>query len=255
MTILRVLTLAAVLLALAAAGSAARAEQQQQATQDSLVAAWERVQRDDPETVAFEKLGERRYRFKTNRFPFDGELKVLKANVTEPPAGRHEDEELERLSAEPSATGVIEYDLVGLSDEVAKKYEHSFANWRATHTLYFDAERGAWVTPEEHRASTAEKYKEVARTLELRERDKEQAGLWLRLVTLCAPILLLSAFLAWLFKRTGIRNQREYMNAAALHMQRAEEHMQLAQEYMRRNEELLGRIAAAVEGANGSRPQ
>jgi hypothetical protein len=254
MTRLRTLALAVALLTLSFAGSAARAEQQQ-ATQDSLVEAWELVQRGDPETVTFEKLGERRYRFKTNRFPFDGEMKVLKANVTEPPADRHEDEEFEGLSPEPSATGVIEYDLVGLSDEVAKKYEHSFANWQATHTLYFDAERGAWVTPEAHRARMAEKYREVSRTLEQRERGKEQAGLLLRLATLCAPILLLSAFFVWLFKRTGLRNQREYMNAAALHMQRAEEHMQLAQEYMRRNEELLGRIAAAVEGANGARPQ
>src|SRR5215204_7611719 len=77
MTRATMLTLVA-LLALTLAGADARA---QQPTQASLIRAWEQVQKDDPEAVTFEKVGERNYKFKTNRFPFDGELKVLKATV------------------------------------------------------------------------------------------------------------------------------------------------------------------------------
>lgn len=253
MTRLGTLALAAALLALALGGTAARA-QQQQATRDSLVRAWEQAQKGDPETVAFEKVGERRYRFKTNRFPFDGELKVLKATVTES-AGGYGDEESAGGYEAAAAVGVIEYDLVGLSEEVSEKYEHSYANWQATNTLYFDSGRRSWVTSDEYRAHMTAKYRETARTLERREQDAQQAGLWLRLATVWAPILLLLGFFVWIWNRTGIKRQREYMNLTALHMQRAEEQMQMGREHMRRSEELLERIAEAAEAANRARPQ
>lgn len=253
MTRLRTLTLTAALLTLAVAGTAARA-QQQQATQESLVKAWEQVQRGDPETVTFEKLGERRYRFKTNRFPFDGELRILKATVTES-AGGYEGEESGGGYETASATGVVEYDLVGLSDEVTKKYEHSFANWQATNALHFDRGRGSWITSEEYSARRAAHYRERARALELSEQSQKTTGLWLWLANTWAPIFLLLGFFVWMWNRTGIKRQREHMNMMTLHMQRAEEHMQRGQEHMRRSEELLGRIAEAVESANGARQQ
>ncbi|HEX8285375.1 MAG TPA: hypothetical protein VF588_18615 [Pyrinomonadaceae bacterium] len=246
MTKLRTLTLAAALLAVALAAAPARAGQQQ-ATQDSLVKAWEQVQKGDPETVTFEKVGERRYRFKTNRFPFDGELRILKATVNESPRG-FADEELGGDYKDALATGVIEYDLVGLSEEVSRKYEHSFANWQATNALYFDEARGSWITSEEYRARLAAKYRETARTLEQREQHKKTTGFWLSMAMSWLPVFLLLGFLVWLFKRSGVKNQRQYMNMATLHMQRSDEHM-------RRSEELLERIAAAVEAADKARPQ
>lgn len=71
----------AALLAAVCVIALAQAVAQAQPSQQSLVEAWEKVQRGDPETLAFEKIGERRYRFRTSRFPFDGELKILKATV------------------------------------------------------------------------------------------------------------------------------------------------------------------------------
>ncbi|HWS90636.1 MAG TPA: hypothetical protein VN282_26950 [Pyrinomonadaceae bacterium] len=231
------LTLVA-LLTLTPAGADARA---QQPTQASLINAWEQVQKDDPETVTFEKLGERSYRFKTNRFPFDGELKVLKATVSEP-----------EYSDEVWASGVIEYDLVGLPEEVEKKYEHSFANWQATNMLYFDREGRNWLSYEEYAARLSAKSKEMLRTQQQRERqeqEKKQANVWLSLALTWAPLFGLVGFWAWLMKKTGLRNQRQYMNMATLHMQRSDEHMQRAEEHMRRSRELFERIAAAVESS------
>jgi len=238
MTRATMLTLVA-LLALTLAGADARA---QQPTQASLIRAWEQVQKDDPEAVTFEKVGERNYKFKTNRFPFDGELKVLKATVSE-----------SEYSDESSASGVIEYDLVGLSDEVEKKYEHSLAKWEATNTLYFDGESKGWLSREQYYARLSAKSKEAVRTQEeqkQREQEKEKIGLWLWLASTWGPLFGLAGFFAWLIKKTGLKHQRQYMNMATLHMQRSDEQMQRNQEHMQRSEELLERIAAAVEAAD-----
>src|SRR3712207_3704347 len=137
MTRFRALTLAAALVTLALAAAPARA--QHRPTEASLVRAWEDVQKDDPETVTFEKVGERRYRFKTDRFPFDGELRVLKATVDESEGAYADDDE---GGLPVSAAGVVEYELVGLSDDVRKKYEHSFSIWERNNKLFFGRERG-----------------------------------------------------------------------------------------------------------------
>lgn len=235
---LRRLTFAAALLTLAFTCASVRA---QQPTQTSLVKAWEEVQKGDPETVTFEKTGERSYRFKTNRFPFDGELKVLKATVSD-----------SDYSEEGSASGVIEYDLVGLSDEVEKKYEHSLAKWEETNTLYFDGASRSWLSQEQYYARVSAKSKEAARTHQeqkQREQDWNQIGFWLTQALTWGPLFGLAGFLAWMMKKSGLKHQRQYMNMATLHMQRNEEQMERSQEHMRRSEELLERIAAAVEPA------
>ena len=52
-----------------------------QPSEESLLSAWEALQKNNPKTVVFEKLGERDYKFKTQMFPFDGELKVTNVVV------------------------------------------------------------------------------------------------------------------------------------------------------------------------------
>jgi hypothetical protein len=84
-----------------------------QPTESSLIQAWENLQRSDPQIVTFKKIEDGRYEFKTHRFPFDGELKILNAIIDD------------RLAdVEPGIIrGAIEYDLVGLSKEVQEKYD------------------------------------------------------------------------------------------------------------------------------------
>lgn len=52
-----------------------------QPSEDSLNQAWETLQRSDPKIVTLEKLGDRRYKFKTEYFLYAGELKIKDATV------------------------------------------------------------------------------------------------------------------------------------------------------------------------------
>lgn len=229
MKLTRVLLLFAAILFVAFAHAYAVA----QPTQDSLIQAWERAQREDPETVAFEKTGERTYRFKTERFPFDGELRVLKATVDDSMDG----------DEYGVTTGVIEFDLVGLPDEVVKKYEHSYEAWVRTNRLYFDKETRKWLSFDEHfvkmRAKAGEALREhgagegVAGQKEWRGQGGTYFKLALDLSVVWIPVLFLLGVWFWIFKGTGMNRHREYMNHAALHMQNVED--------------LLARIADAME--------
>jgi hypothetical protein len=233
MTIVKLLTLLCALILVALSHATALGAQP---TQAALVKAWEDVQRDDPETVVFEKTGEGSYKFKTNRFPLDGELKVLKATVNDWSYGDDDGDEGYDVPA-GYVMGVIEYDLVGLSDEVTKKYEHSYSSWRMNNTLYFDKEGGEWLSPEKYRAKMAADVKKTSEAHALKEQGKKNTSLWLGLAAWWMPVLVMVCFYAWFMKKTGLKRQREYMNMGLAHMQRSEE--------------LLERIAEALEKRDG----
>jgi hypothetical protein len=231
MTKARLLTLLCAALLVALSHAPARAAQ---ATQAALVKAWEEVQRNDPETVTFEKTGEGRYKFKTDRFPFEGELKVLKATVNDYSYGGDDDEGY--VAPTGYVAGVIEYDLVGLSAEVEKKYEHSYSNWQMNNTLYFDKEGGEWLSLDKYRAKMAAVTKKTAdaqQQKQQQEQGNKSYNIWLSFAFWWGPVALLIAFYVWYMKKTGIRRHREYMNASVTHMQR--------------QEEILERIAEALE--------
>jgi hypothetical protein len=80
----------------------------------------EAAQRESPGTERLERTGDRRYRFKTRRFPFDGELVVLNLLIERLP-----------LDEEPGYTGTVEVELAGLPDDVRSRYVQSFARWQA----------------------------------------------------------------------------------------------------------------------------
>ena len=229
MTKARLLTLFCAALLVALSHTTARAAQPTQAT---LVKAWEEVQRNDPETVTFEKTGEGSYKFKTKRFPFEGELKLLKATVNDYSYGGGGDEDYD-VPAQGYVMGVVEYDLVGLSDEVAKKYTHSYSSWQQNNSLYFDKEGGEWLSVEKYRAKMAANVKKTSEAYELKEKGKKDAGLWLGFTFWWGPVLLMIVFYVWYMKKTGLRRNREYMSMGLAHMQRSEE--------------LLERIAEALE--------
>lgn len=102
--------------------------------ESALLAAWEAAQRGDPKTTAFERLGERRYRFATSRFPFDGELVVLNLCIDTVAVGD-----------EPATTGVVEVELIGVDDRFRQRFAHSYGAWAATQQFYWDETAGRWV--------------------------------------------------------------------------------------------------------------
>lgn len=116
-------------------------------TEESLIEAWENVQKKDPETVVFENLSPGSYRFKTERFPFDGELKVLNITI---------DERMEGYDY-GFIMGVVEVELVDLPEDFLDKYSYSYSTWIQNNMLYYDEENGKWLSTKEYYGQIKEK--------------------------------------------------------------------------------------------------
>ena len=112
-------------------------------TRESLLAAWETNLRDDPQTLVFEKLENRRYRWSTERFPFDGVVTVLNLVI--------DDRTLEYAAS--GVVGVVEADLEGVSDEFRRQYAYSIGLWHGANTLYYDTDAGEWQSASEWQSS------------------------------------------------------------------------------------------------------
>ena len=117
-------------------------------TRESLLAAWETAQREDPQTIVFEKEENGRYRFATNRFPFDGTVRVLNLVVDDSGVKY------------PSATvmGVVEAELEDMSDDFRRQHAYSVGLWQAANMLYFDYEHGRWMTSAEWQGFMVDQY-------------------------------------------------------------------------------------------------
>jgi len=105
---------------------------------DSLVLAWEQLQREDPLTLSFEKIGEGRYAFHTERFPFDGELLLLNASVDGQAGGF------------PGLTvGVVEVELAGVDESFYRKHGMVYGRWTARNQLFWDEASHRWMSADE----------------------------------------------------------------------------------------------------------
>jgi hypothetical protein len=126
-------------------GVAAAAEEP---TEASLLAAWEAAQRADAKTVAFERLGDGRYRFETTRFPFKGELAVLTVNL----------EDVDLPGDEDAVMGALEIELVGAPADLTAKHAVSYGSWHAGNVMYFDRDGGRWITGKEWQRALQKRY-------------------------------------------------------------------------------------------------
>ncbi len=103
---------------------------------EGLLAAWEDVQRDDASTIVFEPVGDRVYRFHTNRFPYDGRLRVLNVSV----------DDTGHAPGMPFKLGFVEIELLDATEDFYTKYAQSYSLWQSRNTLYFDEEAGEWLS-------------------------------------------------------------------------------------------------------------
>jgi hypothetical protein len=183
-----------------------------------------------------ERTTDRRYRFKTTRFPFDGELVVLNLLIEPMP-----------LDDEPGYTGTVEVELVGLPDDVRSRYVQSFARWQAGHVLFYDGGRGEWVTAEAWREG---------RLKEARGAVGAATGLW----------GLLSANLFWVallvllvvFLGHASRKATRQMKSALEVQKKAMDDQQLSIDMARRSIELneqANRLLEEIRDALRARPQ
>ena len=127
------------------------------ALEQSLLEAWEQVQKNDRRTVVFEQVepgspqasvdlkGEtarsREYRFHTKWFPFDGRLRVVNVAVGD---------QQQWYGQQTPVMGVVEVQLEGLDDDFMTRHAQSYSMWQQTNMLYHDPRTGRWVTMDEY---------------------------------------------------------------------------------------------------------
>jgi hypothetical protein len=185
-------------------------------SQETLVQAWEEIQKKDPNTEVFEKISDRKYKFKSKSFPFNGELQVLNVNIEKYGYGGEDD-----YGFANSIAGIIEYDLIGLSEEVEKKYSHSLSKWQSNNRLMFDKESSQWLSSKEYFEKISQRMpKEPEEILKKDETKSKLLRLWIPIIV--ALILMGFIFLA---RRQGGKSQKEYMERSVIYMHRVEEHL------------------------------
>ena len=115
--------------------------------EETLIKTWEAIQKSDPKTVIFEKLEENTYKFKTERFPFDGILKVLNVSIED----RMSDSEYGYIM------GVVEIELVDSPRDFMEKYSYSYSMWAQNNMLYYDKETEKWLSNKDYYAKSQER--------------------------------------------------------------------------------------------------
>ncbi len=116
-------------------------------TEESLLSAWEDFQKNDSKTLVFKKLSSDRYRFKTDRFPFNGELRVLNLTIDEQVSGFEGG----------FIMGIVEVELLDLPEDFLDKYSYSYSSWIQNNVLYYDKENEEWLSAKDYYAKAREK--------------------------------------------------------------------------------------------------
>lgn len=182
---------------------------------ESLLKAWETIQKNDPQVFTFEKQGENLYRFKTGHFPFDGRLKVLNVTVDD----RMADTDYGQIM------GVIEVELVDVGKDFLSKHAYSYSIWARNNMLYFDQDRGRWLNSKEYFAEAQKRWKKKA--------WDPLSNLWLEWPFLILFALLL--FILFATQRMQRKNERFMNNAHDL----ARETLEVARDTNRVLKEIL----------------
>jgi hypothetical protein len=200
-------------------------------TRDSLLAAWEEVQRSDPATLLFERLEPGLYRFETEFFPFDGEVRVLNTVVDDRLAD----------TMDGFVTGMVEARLEGVDDDFETDYAYSIALWRASNTLYFDNQAGRWLTSDEFQERMTERYGGLGRWS------------WLPNGLFIGFLILVVIVLWWLSSRAGRQMKRAtaLQDRAMAEQQRAIELTEEALDISRDSNRVLREILATLRGSGG----
>lgn len=95
---------------------------------------WERQIGEDPLTNTFEPVSDRRYRFSTQRFPFNGDIQLLRAVVIDEPATYYGG----------TVNGYIEIQLLDTDDDFYRQFSNSYYQWTSGFTFYFNPTTNEW---------------------------------------------------------------------------------------------------------------
>ena len=185
-----------------------------QPTEKGLILKWENIQRTDPKTKLFEKIEERLYKFKTEQFPFDGELRILNVIIDD----RMSDFEYGYIM------GIIEVELVDLPEDFHMKYSQSYGLWAQNNTLYYDDKTNEWLSSKEYFAKTAE--------------QAEKYPIWTgSLWSFADPVLIILVIfliILLLFSRKAQKVNKKYMDSA---LESTRESLEISQKALTLSEE------------------
>lgn len=118
-------------------------------TAETLIQAWEELQRKDPQTVEFRKEENNSYFFHTSRFPYQGRLVLLNTSIdqnSEP----WDDYNVDMIM------GVVEVDLPDVTEEFMSRHAHSYSRWQQNNYLYYDRDEGRWMSSREWQSKVME---------------------------------------------------------------------------------------------------
>lgn len=117
------------------ADNSANAAAEQAADRQAVQQAWEKAQKADPLTVAFEQTAPGTYHLKTTRFPYDGTVHIGGIVIRDLPGANN------------GATkyAAVEPTLDQDNAKLESQYPESFNDWRARNTFYYKPQDKAWV--------------------------------------------------------------------------------------------------------------
>ncbi len=114
---------------------------------ESLLAAWEEIVRQNPETKIFEKTDEAGvYNFETTLFPYKGKLKVLNLLVEDRDLSSYGYEYNDYDDTEDTGyIGMVETELSDAPEDFFEKYVYSTMAWKSGNVLFYSNQAARWM--------------------------------------------------------------------------------------------------------------
>lgn len=184
-------------------------------TKESLLTSWEEIQKNDPQTVRFEKLGDGLYEFETARFPYKGKLRVLNLALND------SGDEYGEFGG-GMLQGAVEVELADAPEDFIKRHSTSYYWWSRGNTLSFDESSQSWLTPAGYRKSL-EQQQAAYQNVSARSGCWVNKGLY---IALGLFLLVLFTFVV-LARRAGMKNYKQMMDRQARILEIAEENLQI----------------------------
>lgn len=103
----------------------------------SLLAAWEEMQKQNPNVEVFEKINDKSYKYKHSQLRFEGILEIISLDIIS--MGLDEVDEFEGIKS-----GTVDVYLDGF-DENQRQLFRAFNKWQTNNTLYFIPKENRWL--------------------------------------------------------------------------------------------------------------
>lgn len=136
-------------------------------SEESLVQAWELIQKNDPDTISFERIENRLYKFNNKKLNYNGKLKIKDAFIDVSMLGYGYEKDF--------VIGNIEIELVDISEaphDLKKAplypeaiYGRRYSVWAVNNNLYYDLKTKKWISFNEYQGIQQKKYSYLSNPL------------------------------------------------------------------------------------------